>query len=199
MIIWLNGAFGTGKTTAACELHRRLPDSFVCDPENVGCFLRKNMPPACHTPDFQDMALWRCFSRRMLKELHESYGGTVIVPMTLVNPAYYEEIICRLLDEGVPVVHIVLYACRETILKRLRKRSLGQLGRESFAVEAIDRCQEFFARCDPGTRIETDHMSVSQIVERIGEMCGLPLLPDRRGRLAGEVGRWMVTLRHIRN
>ncbi len=27
MIIRINGAFGAGKTTAAFELHRRLPDS----------------------------------------------------------------------------------------------------------------------------------------------------------------------------
>ncbi len=57
MIVWLNGAFGAGKTTAAYELHRRLENSFVYDPENAGCFLRKNMPEECHTPDFQDMVL----------------------------------------------------------------------------------------------------------------------------------------------
>ncbi len=57
MIVWLNGAFGAGKTTAAYELHRRLEHSFVYDPENAGCFLRKNMPEECHTPDFQDMVL----------------------------------------------------------------------------------------------------------------------------------------------
>jgi Ni2+-binding GTPase involved in maturation of urease and hydrogenase len=27
MIIWMNGAFGSGKTSAAFELNRRLPDS----------------------------------------------------------------------------------------------------------------------------------------------------------------------------
>ena len=37
MVIWLNGAFGAGKTQTAYELHRRLPDSFVYDPENAGC------------------------------------------------------------------------------------------------------------------------------------------------------------------
>lgn len=198
MIVWINGAFGAGKTTAAYELHRRLERSFVYDPENVGYFLRKNMPWECHTPDFQDMGLWRGFNYQILKELHASYGGTVIVPMTLVDPAYYREIVQRLIDEGVPVVHIILYAGRETILKRLKKRSLGRLGKEAFAVEAIDRCLDFFDRHALGIRIETDAMTVDQTVERIGQVCGLPLLPDRLGRLAREAVRLGTVIRHIR-
>lgn len=198
MIVWLNGAFGAGKTTVAQELHRRLEKSFVYDPENVGFFLRKNMPPPCRTEDFQDMELWRRFNREILSEIHARWGGTVIVPMTLVRPDYYDEIIRRLEDDGVPVTHFILYAGRETILKRLKKRSLGMLGRERFAVEAIDRCLDFFDSCAEGIPIETDHMTVERIVTRIGEEAGLPLLPERRGRAARAAGRLGVTLRHIR-
>ena len=198
MIVWLNGAFGAGKTTAAFELHRRLPGSFVYDPEEVGFFLRKNMPEECHTADFQDMPLWRSFNYQILKDLQGSCGGPVIVPMTLVEPAYYEEIVGRLLDEGVPVTHIVLYASRETILKRLRKRSLGRLGSEAFAVEAIGRCLDFFERPGIGTRIVTDGMSVEQVVERIAGVCGLELPPDRRGRLRRNMDRLRTLAGHIR-
>ena len=41
MIIWINGGFGAGKTTLAEELHRRLPDTIVYDPEDVGLMLWK--------------------------------------------------------------------------------------------------------------------------------------------------------------
>ena len=41
MIIWINGAFGAGKTTLAEELHRRLPDAVVYNPEDVGLMLWK--------------------------------------------------------------------------------------------------------------------------------------------------------------
>lgn len=54
MIIWLNGAFGSGKTTCAFELNRRLPNSFVYDPENIGYFIRNNTPKEIQRFDFQD-------------------------------------------------------------------------------------------------------------------------------------------------
>ena len=198
MIIWINGAFGAGKTTAAYALHRRLADSFVYDPENVGYFLRKNLPRECHTDDFQDMLLWRGFNYQLLRELHRTYGGTTIVPMTLVDPQYYGEIVQQLLDEGVPVVHIILYTSRETILKRLKKRSHGRLRTETFAVEAIDRCLDFFDRHAEGIRIECDRLTVEETILRIAAACGLRLLPEKRGKLAREAARLKTAIQHIR-
>ncbi|MDE7261082.1 MAG: ATP-binding protein [Oscillospiraceae bacterium] len=198
MILWLNGAFGAGKTTVAYELHRRLERSFVYDPENVGYFLRKNTPQACHTHDFQDMPLWRGFNYQILKEIHKAYDGTIIVPMTLVDPAYYGEIIQRLVDEGVPVVHVVLCASRETILKRLKRRSFGRLSQEAFAVEAIGRCLDYFNRHASGIRLETDRMTVEEIVSRVGQESGLTLLPEKRSRLARKAARLKTAIEHIR-
>ena len=40
VIIWINGGFGASKTTLAQELHRRLPDAIVYDPEDVTCASR---------------------------------------------------------------------------------------------------------------------------------------------------------------
>ena len=54
MIIWINGAFGAGKTQTAYELHRRLPGSWVYDPEETGFLLRKTLPSALRLDDFQD-------------------------------------------------------------------------------------------------------------------------------------------------
>ncbi|MGN6415163.1 hypothetical protein [Flexivirga sp.] len=35
MLIWINGAFGAGKTQTAHELRRRLPEAQVADPMSV--------------------------------------------------------------------------------------------------------------------------------------------------------------------
>ncbi|TDO93201.1 hypothetical protein [Enemella evansiae] len=58
VLIWINGAFGAGKTHTAFELHRRLPDAHVADPELIGFALRRALPPECQ-PDFQDLPQWR--------------------------------------------------------------------------------------------------------------------------------------------
>ena len=46
VIIWINGAFGAGKTALAEELHRRLPDAVLYNPEDVGLMLWKQMRPS---------------------------------------------------------------------------------------------------------------------------------------------------------
>lgn len=42
MIIWLNGAYGSGKTTIAELLHECISPSWIYDPEEIGDFFRKN-------------------------------------------------------------------------------------------------------------------------------------------------------------
>jgi hypothetical protein len=129
MIIWINGAFGSGKTSAAYELNRRLPDSFVYDPENVGYFIRRNSPEAFSHGDFQDIPLWREMNYETIKLIMtgcstvQAYAGTLIVPMTIVNPEYYDEIISKLRSDGFDVRHFILYASKNTILRRLHYRT----------------------------------------------------------------------------
>ena len=38
MIIWINGAFGSGKSTVAEAIHRNIPRSFIYDPEQLRYF-----------------------------------------------------------------------------------------------------------------------------------------------------------------
>jgi adenylate kinase family enzyme len=57
MIVWINGAFGAGKTTTAALVQERLPGSRVFDPEYVGFMLRAVVDVP--TGDFQDLRVWR--------------------------------------------------------------------------------------------------------------------------------------------
>ena len=81
MIIWLNGAFGAGKTSCAYELKRRIPNSYVYDPENIGYFIFNNIPNEMKKADFQDYEQWRTFNYSILKELYRNYSETIIVPI----------------------------------------------------------------------------------------------------------------------
>jgi hypothetical protein len=195
MIIWLNGAFGAGKTTCAYELRRRLPNSFVYDPENIGYFLRANLPRALYPGDFQDLPQWRGFNYELLRTLAREYAGDVIVPMTVTSVQYYDEIIGRLCADGVSVRHFVLYAGRETLRRRLNRR----LARgETWAKAQIDRCVEAFDGGIIDERVVTDGLSVESIVEQLAERCGITLTPDTRGTLRRKLDRVLVLLRHIR-
>lgn len=198
MILWLNGSFGAGKTTVAHELQRRLPDAFVYDPENVGYFLRKNAPEVCRTEDFQDVPLWRDFNYETLKWIAGTYPGVVIAPMTLNRQQYFDEIIGRLVRDGVVVHHVILWAGRETLLKRLGKRSLGRLSREEFAVRAIGKSLAFFASRPEEEKILTDDLTVDQVVEAVAARWGLVLKEDGRSGLKKRLDRLGTMLGHIR-
>lgn len=198
MILWLNGSFGAGKTTVAHELQKRLERAYVYDPENIGYFLRKNAPEECKTPDFQDVPLWRDFNYETLKWIAGTYPGVIIAPMTLNRGQYFDEIIGRLQKNGVPVCHVILWASRETLLRRLKKRSLGRLSREEFAVQAIEKSLDFFASRPEEEKIVTDDLTVDQVVEAVAKRCGLALEEDRRTRLRKSLDRGKVLLEHIR-
>ena len=195
MIIWLNGAFGSGKTTCAFELHRRLPNSFVYDPENIGYFIRNNIPGEIHKSDFQNHGQWRLFNYEMLKYISTEYLGTIIVPMTINNYQYYEEIIQRLIDDGIILKHYILYANKETILRRLSKR----LGRgNTWAKSQNARCIDAFDTEITEEKIITDNRSIDYVVEEIAKRRGLTLLPDKRTFLRKSIDRGITLKKHIR-
>ncbi len=107
MIIWINGAFGGGKTTLADELHRRLPDALPFDPEYVGYILIKWAPPA-DSGDFQDIPLWRKLVAEFAIGLAANYGRPLIVPMTLVKADYRDEIFGAIAKAGHELLHVFL-------------------------------------------------------------------------------------------
>ena len=193
-IIWLNGAFGSGKTQTAGELYRRLPGSFVFDPEEFGFWLRKNEPPALRMPDFQNVPLWREVNYKLLARIAEGFGGAVIVPMTLTNPDYYCELIGRLRADGISVTHVLLSASETTLRRRLRSRFDGP---KSWAAAQIPRCLEAFRNPIFENRIETDGLSIPKVAERVAALCGLQLLPRKRG-LRQKLDEIFTSLRVIR-
>lgn len=195
MIVWINGAFGSGKTTCAYELLKRLPNSMVYDPENIGYFMRKNIPRELHKADFQDHEQWRMFNYEMLKYLSVSYDGIILAPMTLVNPQYYDEIIGRLVKEGIEVKHYILYAEKKTIEKRLNKRI--ERG-NTWAKQQTDRCIYAFHHDITEEKIITDNRSIDSIVEELAQKSGLTLLEDRRNQMKKWIDRTVTLLKHIR-
>ena len=121
-VIWVNGAFGVGKTTVAELLVERIDGATLVDPERVGEMLRELVPAAGQTADFQDMPLWRSLTREAIGGLVNDGRGPLVIPMTIVRLDYFDEIVGALQRSGVEVRHFTLLAPAETILSRLAAR-----------------------------------------------------------------------------
>jgi len=202
MILWINGAFGAGKTTTAFALHKRIKNSIVYDPENAGYFMWKNSSNILRKGDFQDYELWREMNYKMLKLISENFDGIIIVPMTLANPQYHEEIIGRLTNDGIEIKHFILYLDKETIIKRLSRRefkSTKKLIKENgFGVNSIDRCIDSFDNYIKDEKINANNKNVDDIAEEIAEKSNIILSADKRPKIIKLLSRYYVLIKHIR-
>lgn len=198
MLIWINGAFGAGKTQTAHELQRRVEDAHVADPELLGYALHK-MLPAHERGDFQDIPQWRSGIVDTLQQAERAARGPVIVPMTIVRDDYFDEIVGGLRGRGVDVRHFALSATPETLKRRLRSRLSTIVGFEdTFALSNIDRCVAALRGDRYATHVPTDDLSIDQVVERIAADAGLPLTGARMRPARYQVRRLAVGIRHIR-
>jgi hypothetical protein len=198
MLLWINGPFGGGKTATAYELNRRLPGSVVCDPEHVGFGMRRMLPAALRG-NFQDMPVWRHSVAELLRLTLVSYDGPVIVPMTLVDPDYFSEIIGCLRDDGFAVHHFALLAEPSTVRRRLARRSLGtELKRGNWAIGHLDECLQRLREPEFAQHIHTDHQTVAQVADAISSSAGLTITPSTDGPLRASLRRYATTIRHIR-
>lgn len=202
MLIWINGAFGAGKTQTAYELHRRLPRSHVADPELIGFAIHK-MLPASARRDFQDRPQWRTAVVATLADAVTAHGGPVIVPMTLVDPDYFDEMMSGLFDRSVDVRHFSLLASPENLRGRLQTRTGYWLGRtvgrdETWALQQIERCVTALAGERFDEHVDTDNRGVDDVVEHIAARTGMSLTQGRLSPARYQVRRAAVGIRHIR-
>lgn len=194
MIVWINGAFGSGKTQTAKEICRRLQGAFLFDPENAGYYLRQNEPVSLQADNFQDEPLWREINVKMLHWIAAEYDGIIVAPMTVIEEEYYHQIITALRQAGVIVHHVVLKAEKETLYKRLRSRLEG---RQSWAAQQIDDCLRAFENPVFENQIQTDDMTISQVADAVARICGLQLQPAP-GKVRQKLEQLMTQLRCIR-
>lgn len=119
MIVWLNGAFGVGKTSTARELTDLIPGSTLYDPEVTGGTLRRLLPrehPGV-AGDHRELPVWRRLVIDTAAAMLDELGGTLVVPMTLLRQNHRDEIFGGLAARRIEVRHVLL-APDETILRQ---------------------------------------------------------------------------------
>jgi len=171
MIIWLNGAFGAGKTTLSDELRSRITDHVYFDPEEVG-FMMREFVPLPDSGDFQDLPVWRRLVADTAIALRAHYPGTIIVPMTLVVPEYREEIFSRIEQSGERVHHFWLDVSADELTRRITEQVLMPEDPErdadarAFRLKNIERCVAARQELPAGTVIlETQDQKPEALAE----------------------------------
>ncbi len=173
MMIWINGAFGAGKTTLAEELHQRLPEAMAFDPEYVGYILRLWVPEP-DSGDFQDIPLWRRLVAEFAIGMSADYGRPLIIPMTLVNHAYREEIFGLISKAGDDILHVFLNVPTPELHRRIDAQVLHKDNPEAdasaraFRHRNVERCTAALACLPAGTLIlRADQHTPAQLADLV--------------------------------
>ena len=166
MLVWIDGAFGVGKTTVAKALARRWPAAMTFDPEQLGFLLRRLVPPDLRTRDFQEMPLWRQLVRHTAAGLIEHHGRPLIVPMALPDPGSRDEILGGLRSSGLDVRHFLLLASEPTLRRRLFWRWSRPASRR-WARAQLTRFPGAACASDQTTCLHTDRRRVQDLVADI--------------------------------
>jgi gluconate kinase len=174
VIIWINGAFGAGKTALAEELHRRLPDAVLYDPEDVGLMLWKQLRP---NGDFQHLPSWRELVVATALSLRRHHADTLIVPMSLIRDGYQAEILGGLADAGEEVLHVFLEADACVLRERLNAR-VAHPGRQwdqaasEFGMTGVDEMAAAAARQPAGTlMLRSDKLTPAELADEVLAWC----------------------------
>ncbi|GAB7189949.1 AAA family ATPase [Kineococcus sp. NUM-3379] len=117
MIIWINGAFGVGKSTTAREVASRLPGAGVFNPERWGWVLKRTVG-LVHPGDFQDLTLWRAVTIAGI-DRRGRHGRHVVVPMSVLNAGHLAGIVHGLRQRGREVLHVTLHASTAALEERI--------------------------------------------------------------------------------
>lgn len=164
MIIFINGAFGVGKSSVATTLEELLPHSMIFDPEEVGFMLRNILGRLDWPGDFQEYPAWRSLVPIVAEKVREGFEPNLIIPMTIKNVDYFDEIKAGLMRFDPDFNHFCLIAPRDEILTRVQSRDEA----DRIWVEThVDSCIESHIKPEFASQIDTLGKTPRQIAEEI--------------------------------
>ncbi len=169
MIIWINGAFGAGKTTVAESLTQEIDNALLYDPELVGVLAQRILSPAPGT-DFQDLPFWRDTVVSVALHLRRHHNAALIVPMTLIEPTYLHEVFEKLAAAGESLIHVFLDVDEATLVRRINAQTFDaarDVEIRQWRLAQIGRCRRAKFSLPSGTVILDGILPVNEIVAAI--------------------------------
>ncbi len=131
MIVYINGAFGVGKTTVADLLVARLPNAILFDPELVGDVLTRSLGELDPKDDFQHYDSWSELVGAFLRSFRNAYPhSTIVVPMSLLSDPIRNRTIAAMREADTDVRSFTLVATPAELERRIRRRDSSDRSRE---------------------------------------------------------------------
>jgi 8-oxo-dGTP pyrophosphatase MutT (NUDIX family)/predicted kinase len=196
VIIWVNGAFGAGKSRAAREMLDLIPDSTLYEPDSLSDCLLRLLPEKRlqAVTDLQELPIWRRLVVDAAAALLAEVGGVLVVPMTLLRQDHRDEIFGGLASRGIEVRHVLLEP-GETILRQriadrrdhpddpeadatVRSRSLGRIADYTAALGWL--ALDAYVLPTAGLTPRQTALAVTEAVGRGDGACGIVQTPEPR-------------------
>ncbi|MDP9166113.1 MAG: hypothetical protein M3O32_08640 [Actinomycetota bacterium] len=131
-VLWMNGAFGGGKTCACRALRALDPRWRLADPEILGAFLRD--AEARNGQDFQEHPGWTRLVVAGLLALDPTPDRPVAVPMSIHNEQVWDAIEAGLAEGGLRTTHLFVDGPVAAIAERIESAFAGS-GEEAGSAE----------------------------------------------------------------
>lgn len=173
MILFINGPFGVGKTSAARVLVEKTPNAMLYDPEVIGYLLQRLFGPVKKVEDFQDYAIWRKLVVVVARVLRGLSAKTLVIPMTVWRRDYFDPIVAGLRRVDSDLWCFRLTASERELTRRIASDS-DDTGAYEWRVSHVEVCLN--ASRDPafGTEVPTDGLTPVEVADRILKSVNTP-------------------------
>lgn len=167
MMIWINGTFGVGKSTAGMALVDGHPGLRLFDPEAVGYMLAHSLKDQAFT-DFQELPAWRTLVPAVALEIRRHTGQDLVAVQTVLRREYWAELTGTFKDLDERIFHVVLDADEPTLRNRIENDQLELTGRQ-WRLDHISRYtaarQWLIAEAD--LVVDTSRLTAREVVAHI--------------------------------
>jgi hypothetical protein len=166
VIIWLNGPFGVGKTTTARALVQQLRRAMIFDPEVFGIALRHTVADFETTADFQDLRAWPALVFETARVLHTTYARTLIVPLTVLDPAAADALAAGLARVDSPCLRFRLIAPEAVLRARILDRPDAE-GPHTWCLDHLEAGLRLMSTASFGAAVPTQQRSPEDVARFI--------------------------------
>lgn len=135
-MIWINGTFGVGKTTAAKALIAGQGHLRLFDPEEVGFMLIRNLADQ-GINDFQDIPAWRELVPLVARSIEQHTKAELVAVQSVLKKSYWYELRKAFEEIGSNVFRVVLDADVQTLEKRINNDA-AEIGAKAWRMAHVD-------------------------------------------------------------